>query len=89
MKPLDFTLNATPAASLDLSGTWQIATDDENRGKAESWFSRGPVSDAVDTDVPNPLELTFPGYDGVVWYWTTFEAGELPDYDDVRIRFGG
>lgn len=89
MIPLDFSLNATPSAELDLSGTWQIAIDPEDRGKSEQWFLRDPVSGAVAAEVPSPLELTFPGYDGVVWYWVLFEGEDLLGYDDVRIRFGG
>lgn len=89
IQPLDFTLNATPARSLSLNGTWKIAKDSENAGKAAEWFRRGPIDGAVDAQVPNPLELTFPGYDGVVWYWRTFDSGDLAKYDDVRLHFQG
>lgn len=86
---LDFTLNATPAASVNLSGEWRIAKDPENAGKTAGWFRQGPMKDAVAAGVPNPLELTFPGYDGVVWYWRTFDGRSLAGYDDVRIHFQG
>jgi hypothetical protein len=89
VQPLDYTLNATPAASVNLSGEWQIAKDPDNVGKATEWFRRGPIEGAVPAEVPNPLELTFPGYDGVVWYWRTFDGSELVKYDDVRIHFQG
>jgi hypothetical protein len=89
IQPLDFTLNASPAASVDLSGQWQIAKDSDNVGKTAGWFRRGPVEGAVPADVPNPLELTFPGYDGVVWYWRSFDGSELVKYDDVRLHFQG
>lgn len=36
--PLDFTLNVTPAASLDLSGEWRVAKDPANVGKTSKWF---------------------------------------------------
>lgn len=88
-QPLDFTLNATPAFSLNLSGRWQIARDPQNVGKNEKWFERGPLNSAVAAEVPNPLERTFPGYDGVVWYWRLFDGGNLAHYDDVRIHFQG
>ena len=83
IQPLDFTLNATPAASVDLSGQWQIAKDSDNVGKTAGWFRLGPVRGAVPAEVPNPLELTFPGYDGVVWYWRSFDGTELANFDDV------
>ena len=89
VQPLDFTLNATPAASIDMGGNWKIATDSENKGKTEQWFERHPVANAVTTVVPNPLELTFPGYNGVVWYWRTFDSAELGEYNDIRIHFQG
>ena len=88
-QPLDFTLNTTPAISVDLGGQWKIARDPSNEGKTAGWFRRGPVAGAVPATVPNPLELTFPGYDGVVWYWRSFEAGDLLRYDDLRIHFQG
>ena len=88
-QPLDFTLNATPAASIDMGGNWKIARDSENKGKTEQWFERPPVASAVTTVVPNPLELTFPGYNGVVWYWRTFDSAELGEYNDIRIHFQG
>ena len=89
VQPLDFTLNATPAAVVNLSGRWHIARDPDNVGQAAEWFRRGPVASAVPAEVPNPLELTFPGYDGVVWYWRSFDGSELVKYDDVRIYFQG
>ena len=61
---LDFTLNATPAASMDLSDEWRIAKDPENAGKTAGWFRQGPVKAAVAAVVPNPLEMTFPGSTG-------------------------
>ena len=89
IQPLDFTLNATPAASVNLAGRWRIARDPDNIGKAAGWFRQGPIEGAVSADVPNPLELTFPGYDGVVWYWRSFDGSELAKFDDVRIHFQG
>jgi hypothetical protein len=87
--PLDRSLNATPAWSLDLSGPWRIAKDPANAGKTAGWFSRGPVAESVDQQLPNPLELAFPGYDGVVWYWRTFDVADPKSFDDLRIHFEG
>ena len=39
--------------------------------------------------MPGALEETFPGYDGVVWYWKTFRLGEPPQQNQpVLVRFG-
>lgn len=86
---LDHSLNATPAWSLDLAGVWRVAKDPANRGKAEEWFKRGPASDAVEQKIPNPLQLAFPGYNGVAWYWRSFEVPNAADFDDLRVRFEG
>lgn len=86
---LDMTLNATPIRSLDLSGPWKVAQDPENKGKAEGWYQRGPVASAIEQKLPNPLQLAFPGYNGVAWYWRSFEFGDLEHYDDIRIHFEG
>ena len=66
-----------------------IAKDPGNVGKASGWFRSGPVQDAVEASVPNPLELTYPGYNGVIWYWRSFTDEQLKDYDDVRLFFQG
>ncbi len=86
---LDKSLNATPAWSLDLSGTWKLAKDPGNRGKAEEWFKRGAVSGAVEQKIPNPLQLAFPGYNGVAWYWRSFDVPNPEGFDDIRVRFEG
>ncbi len=86
---LDFSLNATPAESLSLSGNWHLAIDPENAGKSARWFERGPVEGAVTAEVPNPLELAFPGYNGVIWYWRSFDSGSIGNCDEVRVHFQG
>lgn len=87
--PLDRSLNATPAWSLDLPGAWRIARDPDNVGKSAGWYNGGPVAESVEQLLPNPLELAFPGYDGVVWYWRTFDVADPDSFDDLRIHFEG
>lgn len=87
--PLDRTLNATPARSISLRGRWKILKDPENAGRKAGWQSQGPKPGAVDQILPNPLELVYPGYNGVVWYWRSFDSGGLEGFDDVRVRFEG
>ena len=53
---------------IPLDGIWRMATDADDRGKKESWFASEPPSNAVPGSVPAALEMTFPNYDGVVWY---------------------
>jgi hypothetical protein len=80
-------LNATPAWSTNLPGVWKVAKDPGNYGKAWEWFKLGPISEAVDQNVPNPLQLAFPGYNGAVWYWRGFEIAPPEVFDDIRIHF--
>ena len=86
---LDFSLNATPAWDLSLSGTWQVAKDPENRGKQEEWYRKAALLNAVDQDIPNPLQRAFPGYNGVAWYRRSFEIANPGAFDDIRIHFEG
>jgi len=86
---LDFTLNATPAWQLSLSGTWQVAKDPDSRGKQEEWYRRAHLSVAIDQELPNPLQRAFPGYNGVAWYWRSFEVPNPEAFDDIRIHFEG
>jgi hypothetical protein len=60
-----------------LDGTWRIATDPANVGRAESWW-QAPRPEAVDTRVPWIIQDAFPGYHGVAWYWRNFTAPALP-----------
>jgi len=61
----------------------------ENVGKNAGWYGAGPISESVEQIVPNPLELAFPGYDGVVWYWRSFDMAAIKGLDDVQIHFEG
>ena len=70
-------VSATTTA-LSLDGTWKIATDPENGGREARWFHTLPV-EAVDIKVPGILQLAFPAYHGLVWYWSEFD--ELPRTD--------
>ncbi len=79
----------TPRHCLSLDGAWELATDPDNVGNSECWFADGPVKTAALTTVPGALEETFPGYDGVVWYWKAFWVDEPPKQNQrVLLRFG-
>ena len=65
----------TLAVTLD-SG-WLIATDPDNIGRQQAWFSAAQPG-AKATRVPSVLQETFPAYHGVVWYWLQFKPGPQP-----------
>ncbi|MDA1191178.1 MAG: hypothetical protein O3A46_05770 [Candidatus Poribacteria bacterium] len=67
---------------------WSFLIDPENRGRQEGWMHE-PPSDAVTISVPSCIEETHPYTDGVVWYWKTFRASQLPDDHFFRLCFEG
>jgi len=62
---------ATPVVSLN--GEWVIATDPENVGREEKWWTN-PRKEAQKTKVPWIIQDAFPAYHGVAWYWRDFTA---------------
>ncbi len=60
-----------------LDGEWLLAIDPNNRGQSAGW-ERQPAAEAQRGFVPATIEETFPGYDGVVWYWRRFRAPPVP-----------
>src|SRR4051794_15245343 len=78
-------LRAAEVRSLD--GEWKIATDPDNAGKAGRWYDAPPPAGARTCVVPDILERTFPGYDGVVWYWKEFPATKLTAAERLLLRF--
>lgn len=78
-----------PRRGISLDGVWELATDPDNAGKKERWFDGGPSKTTVSANVPSALEETFPGYDGVVWYWKAFRPDEPPRQNQrVLLHFG-
>ena len=70
-----------------LDGTWHIATDPQNIGREKKWFNSGPRPDAKLCQVPDILERTFPGYDGVVWYWKEFDCQPAETSQWLLLKF--
>ena len=71
-----------------LNGTWFLATDARNAGKAEHWFERVPAG-ARDAPVPGIIQQVFPAYHGVAWYWHAFAFAERgAPGERVLVRFG-
>lgn len=71
-----------------LSGQWKIATDPENRGRADRWFE-GVRPEATEAPVPGIIQQVFPSYHGVAWYWHSFDAALGGAANDrTLIRFG-
>jgi len=65
--------SAVAASIVSLDGSWLLATDPRNVGRAEQWWQK-PVSEAKPARVPWIIQEAFPGYHGVAWYWRDFFA---------------
>ena len=70
-----------------LNGIWKIATDPENRGREEKWFT-SIRADAQEAPVPGVIQQVFPAYHGVAWYWHRFNLERQPLGDRIVIHFG-
>ncbi len=64
-----------------LDGIWGITKDPQNQGKLKSWFTNIPKNQLHKVDVPGLIQEAFPYYDGVAWYFTSFEPtiASIPD----------
>ncbi len=62
---------AHSAAPVSLDGDWLLATDPQNIGREQQWWT-APRPEAKRTKVPWIIQDAFPGYHGVAWYWKEF-----------------
>jgi len=73
---------------MQLSGTWRIACDTENRGRERGWAASIPDG-AQPAPVPGIIQQVFPGYHGVAWYWVSFVPAQLPAAGErLLLNFG-
>jgi hypothetical protein len=73
--------------TVSLNGTWKIAFDTENAGKAQRWFEHFPL-ETTPIRVPSVWNEIRPNYQGVAWYQTSFLAPARWKGSSVRIAFG-
>ena len=72
---------------VDLTGTWQVKTDGDNRGRNEQWFEAIP-GDTKDIPVPGIIQQVFPAYHGLAWYWRKVEVPLRPQLGErLWLRF--
>jgi hypothetical protein len=71
-----------------LTGSWQLAVDPGNGGRAERWFA-AVRPEAQSAPVPGIVQQLFPTHQGVAWYWHAFTPPALPSGTErARLRFG-
>ncbi|MGI6461301.1 MAG: glycoside hydrolase family 2 protein [Candidatus Hydrogenedentales bacterium] len=65
---------------LALDGEWLLACDPADLGIQEQWFAKPPPSNSIRVTVPSVWDLWLPDYDGVGWYYRSFELTD--DWQD-------
>jgi beta-galactosidase len=58
-----------------LNGPWRLALDPNDAGVKERWFAEAP-GDSIEVTVPSVWDLWVPDYDGVGWYFRSFDLDE-------------
>ena len=86
-KPSGFSVRNASGLATTISDGWSIATDPDNAGRNQSWFTHVQTG-AKPTRVPSIIQEVYPFYHGVVWFWVEFTPGTNP-YRDGRslLRF--
>jgi hypothetical protein len=87
VRPPDTARMAGGVSIQSLNGDWLIACDPKNVGSEENWFNSAAAEGAMHCEVPDILERTFPGYDGVVWYWKNFAATPAGANERLLLKF--
>ncbi|VGO11990.1 Beta-galactosidase [Pontiella desulfatans] len=74
-----------------LDGTWRIAFDGSNEGRAAAWHTREifqTLEEVRDIQVPSCWEEIEQDYEGVAFYGTTFRVSSDWKNQTVRLQFG-
>ncbi len=70
-----------------LDGAWRLTLDPDDRGVSERWFDRADARDAIDVHVPSVWDLWAPDYDGVGWYYRSFDLDAVAPDRMLELQF--
>jgi len=70
----------------NLNGEWRLILDPADEGLKEKWFQDVPA-DCLNVTVPSVWDRWAPDYDGVGWYYRTFEMPDHWQDRHVDLRF--
>ncbi len=70
-----------------LDGPWRLVLDPEDIGKSRHWESDTDLPEAVEVRVPSVWDRWVPDYDGVGWYFRTFELDESWSGKHITLHF--
>lgn len=72
----------------DLSGTWHVVADPNDRGQDERWSQPGQLPEGQPIAVPGAWETALgTDYDSVAWYWRDVTIPAVQAGDSVLLRF--
>src|SRR5215467_14584410 len=78
---------AAGAEKTDLNGTWLFRTDPRAEGESRSWFQTPPTG-TEPVRVPHTWNIgKDDDYEGVAWYFRTFDLQALPRETHVELHF--
>ncbi len=80
-------MSDTTQLNLDLNGSWRLALDPEDAGRAQSWFDQADFPSSIDVTVPSVWDLWVPDYDGPGWYSREFDLGPEWTGRAIELRF--
>jgi len=73
---------------IDLSGTWYIVADPNDKGLGEEWYRPGRMAEGVPVSVPGEWETALGlDYDGIAWYWRDVTIPDVMSDESVLLRF--
>ncbi len=70
-----------------LDGEWTLVLDPEDRGLRESWQNGPDQPESITVTVASVWDRWVPDYDGVGWYFRTFDRPEGWDGQHVDLHF--
>lgn len=77
---------------IELKGEWKFKIDPDDVGLSQFWYSSNfDRSDWVSVEVPGFWERysNFSNYDGIAWYYKSFEVKQIDKRKKYAILFGG
>lgn len=69
-----------------LNAPWWLELDPDDLGRQHNW-GETPRTAGIEVQVPSCWNQYFPGYEGVAWYFKTFEDKPLEPSEQVFLRF--
>ncbi len=83
-----FAIPARAATRVSLNGNWQFRVDPKGRGQVEEW-SKAPPDNTQTVQVPGTWNIgTYDDYEGIAWYFRTFEIPPELRGKHIEIHFG-